>query len=217
MGRRRNSRCTYQRQEVAQEAARIMREEGVRDYFLAKRKSANRLGIVDSNALPANSEIANALAEQQRLFGGVAYAKRLHELRVVARQAMKLFAAFNPRLVGPVLSGVVTNQTAVNLHVFSDAPESIAHCLLEKNISYNIDEHRVRYHHDRYELQPTYSFDADNISVEIVVFPVTGIRQPPYCPIDGKPMRRVRLAVVEALLEEHPGSAVTQALSETSI
>ena len=106
------------------------------------------------------------------------------------------------------------NQTAVNLHVFSDAPESIAHCLLEKNISYNIDEHRVRYHHDRYELQPTYSFDADDISVKTVVFPVTGIRQPPYCPIDGKPMRRVRLPVVEALLEEHP---VTQALSETSI
>jgi len=207
MSRRRNSRGEYQRQEVAQEAARIMREEGVRDYFLAKRKSANRLGVADRNALPANGEIAVALAEQQRLFGGTAYSERLKELRIVAKQAMKLFEAFNPRLVGSVLTGVVTNQTAVNLHVFSDAPENIAHCLMARNISYDIDEHRVRYHHDRYELQPAYSFDVGDISVEVIVFPVSGIRQPPNCPIDGKPMRRVRLQVVEALVKDHTGSA----------
>ena len=42
MVKRRNSRCEYQRLEVAQEAARIMRGEGVRDYLLAKRKAAMR-------------------------------------------------------------------------------------------------------------------------------------------------------------------------------
>ena len=217
MGTRRNSRCAHQRQEVAQEAARIMREEGVRDYLLAKRKAVNRLGVVDRNALAANDEIAAALAEQQRLFGGAAYAERLQELRVVARKAMKLFEAFSPRLVGAVLSGAVTDQTAVNLHVFSDAPESIAHCLLERKIPYDIDEYRVRYRHDRYELQPVYSFATGDVGVEATVFPVTGLRQPPYCPVDGKPMQRVRLPAVEALVGVDAETAAAQSLSETGM
>lgn len=217
MVKRRNSRCEYQRLEVAQEAARIMRGEGVRDYLLAKRKAANRLGVVDGNALPANDEIASALAEQQRLFGGTAYAKRLQQLRIVAKQAMNLFEEFSPRLVGAVLTGIVTDQTAVNLHVFSDAPEDVAHCLLDRNITYDIGEHRVRYHHDRYELQPAYSFAVDDICIEATVFSVTGLRQPPYCPINGKPMQRVQLPAVEALVEGHPKSGATQALSETSV
>ena len=217
MGKRRNGRCEHQRREVAQEAARIMREEGVRDYLLAKRKAANRLGVVDRNALPANDEIATALAEQQRLFGGAAYTERLRALRIVAKQAMNLFEEFNPRLVGAVLDGVVTDQTAVNLHLFSDAPESVAHCLLNRNIPYDIDEHRVRYHHDRHELQAVYSFVVEDICIETTVFPVTGLRQPPYSPIDGKPMQRARLPVVEALVEGSLESCVAQALSETSI
>ena len=130
---------------------------------------------------------------------------------------MNLFEEFSPRLVGAVLTGIVTDQTAVNLHVFSDAPEDVAHCLLDRNITYDIGEHRVRYHHDRYELQPVYSFAVDDICIEATVFSVTGLRQPPYCPINGKPMQRVQLPAVEALVESHPEPGATQALSETSV
>jgi hypothetical protein len=58
MARRRHARVEQQRLGVANEAARIMREEGVRDYLLAKRKAAQRLGITDRGALPGNDEIA---------------------------------------------------------------------------------------------------------------------------------------------------------------
>ncbi|MGI9263945.1 MAG: hypothetical protein ACR2QU_03380 [Gammaproteobacteria bacterium] len=217
MGRHRNNRGSHQRREVAQEAARIMREEGIRDYLLAKRKAANRLCIVDRNALPGNEEIVEALSEQQRLFGGTAYADRLQALRVVAQQAMALFQEFSPRLVGPVLTGAVTDQSAVSLHVFSDTPEQVAYRLLEMNIPYDIDDVRVRYPQDNYKLLPVYSFAVTDISVEATVFSMTGLRHPPTCPIDGKPMRRLQLREVETLVEGHGEQTETQLLSESSL
>src|SRR3954469_14225593 len=58
------------RRALAQEAARIMSEHGIRDFLTAKRKAAERFGVVDGSVLPRNTEIEDALAEYQRLFGG---------------------------------------------------------------------------------------------------------------------------------------------------
>ena len=201
MARRKSNRCDNERRGIAQEAARIMREEGVRDHLLAKRKAAQRLNIADRQALPANDESEQALREQQRLFGGDAYASRLRELRQVACGAMRMLEDFSPRLVGSVLSGAVTDQTPVRLHVFSDAPEGIALHLLERNIPYDFEEYRVRYKHDRHELRPVYAFNKDSIAIEAIVFSLTELRQPPTCPVDGRPMRRLRLPEVEALVD----------------
>ena len=53
---------------IAQEAARLMSEHGIRDFHHAKRKAAERLGIADTQSLPRNAEIEQALREHQRLF-----------------------------------------------------------------------------------------------------------------------------------------------------
>ena len=58
------------RRALAQEAARIMSEHGIRDFLTAKRKAAERFGVTDGNVLPRNTEIEDALAEYHRLFGG---------------------------------------------------------------------------------------------------------------------------------------------------
>ena len=68
MSRRPNPRADLLRQAVAEEAARIMREQGVDDYLLAKRKAAERLGVTDASILPRNTEIEAALVAHQRLF-----------------------------------------------------------------------------------------------------------------------------------------------------
>jgi len=48
-----------------------MAEHGIRDFLIAKRKAAERMGVTDVAAvLPRNVEIEDALAEYQRLFGG---------------------------------------------------------------------------------------------------------------------------------------------------
>jgi hypothetical protein len=48
------------RQMLAQEAARIIVNQGIRDYGLAKKKAAERLGLNSRGSLPGNAEIEQA-------------------------------------------------------------------------------------------------------------------------------------------------------------
>ena len=56
------------RRQLAADAARIMAEEGVRDFHAAKRKAAARLGLPETKHLPGNDEVDSALQEYLRLF-----------------------------------------------------------------------------------------------------------------------------------------------------
>ena len=106
MSRRPNPRADLLRQAVAEEAARIMREQGVDDFLLAKRKAAERLGVTDASILPRNTEIEAALVAHQRLFAADRHEADLVAMRRSALEAMRLMADFQPRLVGPVLTGM---------------------------------------------------------------------------------------------------------------
>ncbi|HWN07394.1 MAG TPA: hypothetical protein VNO53_09550, partial [Steroidobacteraceae bacterium] len=105
---KRSVRGDMMRQALAREAARLMIEHGHGDYGVAKRKAAERFGVTDLAVLPKNTEIEDALAEHQRLFGAEEHANELTEMRVVAVEAMRLLEEFEPRLVGPLLSGTAT-------------------------------------------------------------------------------------------------------------
>jgi hypothetical protein len=48
---------------------------------------------------------------------------------------------------------------------------------------------------------PALSFMADDIAVELVVFELDSQRNPPLCPLDGKPMKRANLDTVNALID----------------
>src|SRR5688572_30962813 len=111
------------RRALAQEAARVMAEHGVSDFLFAKRKAAERLGVTDNAVLPRNIEIEEALAEYQRLFGGDSHVETLYAQRQVALEAMKRLKEFEPRLVGPVLSGTATEHSQVQIHLFADRSE----------------------------------------------------------------------------------------------
>ncbi|MBM4199177.1 MAG: hypothetical protein FJ198_05730, partial [Gammaproteobacteria bacterium] len=93
----------------------MMVEHGIRDFFLAKRKAAERFGMVDGAVLPRNTEIEEALQEYQRLFGGEAYLESLQAQREVALNVMQRLKDFQPRLVGPVLHGTATAHDDVTL------------------------------------------------------------------------------------------------------
>jgi len=204
MPKRAAQRAGELRNRVAQEAARIMREQGVRDFLLAKRKAADRLGIVDRNALPANAEIAEALAEQQRLFGGAAHDDNLRALRVVALRAMALLEPFKPRLVGPVLGGTATPHSDVSLHVFAPTPEDVAFMLMERAVKYRTADRRVRLANGEHASYPAFEFESGEVGIEATVFPEQGLREAPLCPISGASMRRARREEVEALLDAAP-------------
>lgn len=191
------------RRALAQEAARIMAEHGIRDFFVAKRKAAERLGIHDGTAaLPKNTEIETALAEYQRLFGRESHEESLQAQRRAALTAMQQLREFEPRLVGPVLSGTATEHSEVQLHLFADRAESVALKLIDHGVAHEVTERRVRMSPERVLAYPGLRFEVEDQAIEVTVFPMDGIRQAPVSPVDGRPMRRANAIEVEALLEE---------------
>src|SRR5690606_13478700 len=200
MSRRPNPRADLLRQAVAEEAARIMREQGVDDFLLAKRKAADRLGVTDASILPRNTEIEAALVAHQRLFAADRHEADLAAMRRSALEAMRLMSDFQPRLVGAVLTGTASAHSEINLHLFTESPEAVSIRLEERGVPHEVLERRLRYERDRVVTYPALRFVAGRQTVDAVVFPLDGIRQAPSSPVDGKPMRRASAAEVEALL-----------------
>src|SRR5450755_4279257 len=81
MPKRLSVRGAHLRHALAQEAARVMAEHGIRDFLVAKRKAAERFGVTDGAVLPKNTEIEMALVEYQRLFGADSHAESLQAQR----------------------------------------------------------------------------------------------------------------------------------------
>src|SRR3954467_15651337 len=102
---RRSNRQTDMRARIAATAARIMAEDGVDDFALAKRKAARQLGAADTHALPRNDEIEDELRAYRQLYQAGEHPELVEELRRVALQAMQALERFHPYLTGPVLSG----------------------------------------------------------------------------------------------------------------
>jgi hypothetical protein len=196
-----NVRGGQVRRALAQEAAKIMAEHGIQDFLTAKRKAAERLGVTDINALPRNVEVEAALAEYQRLFAADTHDQSLQAQRRAALAAMRWLAAFEPRLVGPVLSGTATEHADIQLHLFADRPESIALQLMDRGVAHEIIERRVRLTPDRIKAYPGVRFVLADRRIEATVFPPEGIRQAPVSPVDGRPMRRANATELAALLD----------------
>jgi hypothetical protein len=198
---RRNARADMMRQAIAREAARLMIEHGHEDYGTAKRKAAERFGVTELAVLPKNAEIEEALAEHQRLFQPDAHASELSAMRACAIDAMRLLAEFEPRLVGPLLSGTATAHNDITLHLFADTPESVAVRLIDRGIRHEVAERRLRVARDEFEAYPAVRFTAGGHEVDATIFPRDGIRQAPPGPVDGRPMRRATVEEVEGLIK----------------
>ncbi len=200
MPKRPTPRAEHLRLALAQEAARIMAEHGISDFLLAKRKAADRFGVADGAALPKNVEIEAALEQYQRLFDGDGHAESLRAQRDAALKAMRQLREFEPRLVGPVLTGTATRHAQVQLHLFTDTAESVTLKMLEMGLAHEVTEKRVRMDSARVLVLPGLRFELEAQPIETTVFPADGIRQSPVSPVDGRPMRRASASEVEALL-----------------
>ncbi|HET8897183.1 MAG TPA: hypothetical protein VFN09_00175 [Rhodanobacteraceae bacterium] len=190
------------RHRVAQEAARLMSEHGIRDFHHAKLKAADRLGIQDEQALPRNREIEQALREHQRLFRAEEQPQALRARREAAVEAMRFFAPFQPRLVGAVLEGSADEHSAVCLQLFSDDADAVARFLAEQQIPFESQTRRVRLDREHAREFPVLLFSADQLPFDLTVLPHDALRQAPLDRIDERPMRRASLSVVQAMLAE---------------
>ncbi len=200
MARRRQQRTENLRSLVAQEAARLIVDQGVRDYYQAKAKAAARLGLSNEASLPKNTQIEAAVREHQALFEGPGHQRRLERLRRAALSAMQFFAPFTPRLVGAVLEGTADAYSAVCLHLFSETPEAVTLFLDDNGIPFDEETRAMRLGRRRTVNFPALLFEAGDTPMDITVLPLNAIRQAPLSPVDGRPMRRASAHEVAALL-----------------
>ncbi len=195
------TRTRERRHRLAHEAARLIAESGIRDYHQAKLKAAERLGIHDDASLPRNREIEEALREYQRLFQP-GHDDSLRHRREAALRAMEFFAGFQPRLVGPVLDGTADARSPVGLQLFSDDPEAVPRFLEQHRIPAEARERRLRLDRERSQDFPVWLFSAEELSFDLTVLPLDGLRQAPLSSVDEKPMRRASAAQLRQLLAD---------------
>lgn len=189
------------RQRVCAEAARIMAEEGINDFQLAKRRATQRLNLPEGKNLPSNQEVEEALRQHLGLFHGPRLASDVARLRAAALDAMRFLGQHEPRLVGAALNGVVTPSSEVQLHICADTPEEVSLLFAEHRIPVDQGERRLRFGGDRELRVPSYRFVADGVPIEVCVLSHAAAREAPLSPVDGRPMQRANQREVESLVD----------------
>lgn len=191
------------RQRLVAEAARIMATEGQHNYRSAKQKAAERLGIDPRQALPSNSEVAAALKDYLRFFGGLSRERAVIQQLETAVQAMRWLEAWQPRLSGPHVDDLASELSPVQIHLFSDDLDAPLRFLMDRKVPYEMGQKRIRWYDDSMYDQPTVSFEAGEQRVELWLFTLDGLRQAPPSPVDGRPRGRLDIRGVENLINEH--------------
>lgn len=209
----RKSRGAADRRLVA-ETARIICEEAIVDYRLAKQKAAARLGLpTRGTALPNNLEVRDAVVAYQRIYGGTAYEDRLQRLRLAATKGMRLLAEFDPRLVGPVISGAVTMAHHVQLQAYASTAERVDVFLHDQGIACEADDRDYRFADGQIRRIPLVRFAWEDVDIDVAVFDPDQRSRPPLSPVDGRPERGLNIDQALALLNLRTGMPRTHAPS----
>lgn len=194
---------------IAREAARIMYEEGVKEYRDAKRKAAKAFGpekaLSLGSHLPSNAEIHEELSILVRMHEGDVQPGRLLRMRLLALSWLELFEPFRPYLVGSVLTGTVREESDIDIHLFADSPEEVERFLEERDIPYDPETVSIRYgseFHDYYHLY----LEEDGTAIDCTVYEPSERHRRPKSSITGRPMERADAARLRALIAgEEPG------------
>lgn len=132
------------REQLAHHTARLIAEDGITDFAFAKRKAARQLGAMDTQHLPSNQEVEEALHSYRALYQQDSHPGILYQLREEALAAMRLLESFHPYLTGSVLSGAAGAHSDINLVLFSDDTKAVLLFLLKHNIEFEDGEWIMR-------------------------------------------------------------------------
>lgn len=187
------------RERIAQQAARLIAEDGLQDYALAKRKAAQQIGAADTHNLPNNHEVEQALRDYQALYQREEQDERLRQLRQQALAVMRLLEPFNPYLTGSVLNGTASRHSDINLQLFADSAKDVELFLMARQIEYKRGERRLPVGKEMRTL-PVFTLLDGLAEVNVTVFGSGDLHQLPRSHGDRRLADRARAAQVEALL-----------------
>jgi len=183
------------REQLAHQAAKLMAEDGITDHAFAKRKAARQLGAADTQHLPSNQEVDEALNSYRALYQQDSHPDILYQFREEALATMRLLAGFHPYLTGSVLNGTAGEQSDVNLMLFSDDAKAVLLFLLKHKIDFEDGEWKIRVN-GREESVPSYTLTGESgAQIHIIVLPENARHSG-----SRHPETHADIAAVEALL-----------------
>jgi hypothetical protein len=193
------------RQRIAAVAARLMAEDGIDDFALAKRKAARQLGAPETEALPGNDEVEAELEAYRALYQADEHPERIAELRRIALDAMRAFERFSPYLTGPVLKGTAGPYAEIELQLFPESPKDVEIFLLERHLRFSTQEGR-RFSGDRAHAVSVFTLIWEEVPLKLSVFDPRDERVALKTSQAGRVMDRAGIAEVGALLRDGPAA-----------
>jgi hypothetical protein len=205
--------AAHARRAIAAQAARLIAEDGLADFGTAKRKASRQLGFRESDGLPDNEEVEEALRTYQKLYQNDEQRARLLDLRQVALDVMREFEAHAPYLTGPVWKGTASRGAGVDINLFTDLEKQVELSLLGKGIEYATSE-RPHFNRSLNRKVPVFSFEAEGgVMVNLLIYTRADERGAARADADGN-TDRGNLTAVELLIdEEEQQNTVEQFLS----
>jgi hypothetical protein len=197
------------RQLIAQQAARMMAEDGISDFAYAKKKAGRQVGAIDSNVLPSNAEIEEELKLYNSLYLSDEQPENLRDLRKNALFTMQMLERFNPHLTGSVLDGTAGLGSETHIHLFADSLKDLEMFLLNQDIPFETNEKSYRVMNDgkrdkkgeRRKTVPVFTLETNTGLIQLSVFEPDDIRVATKRAADGANAERANISEVSALIQ----------------
>jgi len=200
---RKSNRRTDMRARIAAAAARLMAEDGIDDFALAKRKAARQLGTSETQSLPRNDEIEAELRAYRALYQADEHPQLINELRRIALDAMRALERFSPYLTGPVLKGIASPYAEIELQLFPDSTKDVEIFLLDQNIAFSTQEGR-RYSGDQSRAVSLISLLWQGAPVRLAILDPRDERLSLKTSVAGRAIERAGITEVSAILSRRP-------------
>lgn len=183
------------RASIASAAARLMAEDGITDFHLAKRKAARQLGLDERSGLPDNAEVEAELRAYHALYQDEEHKALLLALRQTALELMELLADFRPYLTGSVLDGTAGPHSNIDILLFADSAKEVEIFLLNHGVDFTHVEPRNE------KAEAVLVVETEDADANLVIFPPQ-MERTTFKYRDGRPRERARIDTVSTLVEE---------------
>ena len=157
---------------VANLAAQLIMEEGIKDYLFAKKKAAKSLGLNENVSLPTNSQIDKAIDDFNKIFNPNVDIKFLRQFKTQALEVMNIFKNFKPHLMNQLSQGIIPKFPEIKINLFADNLKDVEYVLLNSEMSYDFKEVKMNIKEGKPSIKSIPTIYLDNLSIpaEIKVY-----------------------------------------------
>jgi hypothetical protein len=157
---------------VANLAAQLIMEEGIKDYLYAKKKAAKSLGINENANLPTNSQIDKAIDEFNKIFNPNIDIEFLQQFKTQALELMSIFKNFKPHLMNQLSQGIIPKFPEIKINLFADNLKDVEYVLLNSELSYDFKEVKMNAKEGKHLVKSIPTIYLENLSIpaEIKVY-----------------------------------------------